>query len=1003
MLNKLTGSPNWTLGVLGGCFILLIATLFLADLNSRHQAAVDGAKHSARNFAEVLAEYTARTFDGVDRALREVELVRQQKASGQYASDQMVGDALRHLQQTSPLLVAVGWTNAAGEAQASSDLHDRLRANIADAAYFTAQLNNRDGKLFIAPPFHSLLADKWLLAASRRMSNADGSFAGIVNARLDQSYFSSVFRAIRPGKNGSVVLLHRAGSLLAREPFVRSAIGKSFPDHPLLKLQAQADAGSYEARSPVDGAERIGAFKAVADLPLVVAVTYDRSEVLGPWRKHLYTFGSMTLLVIVIILLGTRHLMRQTRTLAEKSDLLELTLDNTPQGLCMFDAAARISVCNQKYVQMYNLSPDVVRPGCTLRKLIHHRKERGLLSQDPEQYYRGILASLADGKTTSSRLETRDGRVIHVINRPMSGGGWVTTHEDISDQRKAELELEETRNFLKTVIDHVPAAIFVKRAQDLRYVLVNSTGEKFLGLQAAQVLGRSAHEIFTKEQADALLARDKALLEVGHQRFDNEHPLHLNTGGVQHITTERLVVRGGDGQPKYLLGVIVDITEQKRTEAQIAFMAHHDLLTGLANRALFMERIEEASARLRRWGEPFTVFVLDLDRFKNVNDSLGHPAGDAMLKEIAARLKPLLRETDVLARLGGDEFAVIQVGKESPRERAVALAKKIVDAITQPHEINGNRVSIGTSIGIAMAPTHGSDPDELIKKADLALYRTKSHGRNGYCFFDPQMTKDADVRQQLENDLRDALVHNQLEIHYQPIVDVKTLKPCGAEALVRWRHPERGLVFPDQFIPLAEETGLIIPLGEWMLQKACADAVGWPAGIKVSVNLSPAQFVKGNLFDVILCALVESGLPPERLELEITESVLLEGDADLPNVIRQLKNIGVSVALDDFGTGYSSLKYLTVFQFDKIKIDKSFTQNMTKRAECAAIVSSVLTLAYGLSIATTAEGVETQEQLKLLRIAGVHSVQGYLFGRPCPLSELDLSRVYLERPAENAA
>jgi diguanylate cyclase (GGDEF)-like protein/PAS domain S-box-containing protein len=1002
-LNKLTGSPNYTLGILAGFFILLIGTLFFADLRSRHQAAIDGAKQSALNFAEILAEHTARTFDGVDRALREVEIVRRQKESGRYASDQMVGDALRHLQQASPLLVAVGWTNAAGEMQANSYDFDQPRANIAEAPHFVAQLNKRDGKLFVSAPFHSLLADKWLLAASRRLNNADGTFAGIVNARIDQSYFSSIFRSIHLGKNGSVMLLHRDGQILVREPFIRGAVGKSVVDRSLLGLLPVADAGSYEARSPYDGVDRIGAYKAVPDLPVVVAVTYDRAEVLVPWRKHLYTFGSMTALVIAIILFGTRHLMRQTRKLAEETDLLELSLGNTPQGLCMFDKSARISVCNQNYLQMYNLSPEVVRPGCTLRQLIHHRKEVGLLTQDPEQYYREILAAVAEGKTTSSRVETRDGRVIHVINRPIQGGGWVTTHEDISEQRKAVRELEETRNFFKTVIDHVPAAIFVKRAQDFSYVLINGAAEKFFGLQADQVIGKSAHDFFRKEDADVLLARDKELLKTGHQRFDDDRPIHVNSGAMRHITTERLIVRGADGQPKYLLAVVVDITEQKRTEAQIAFMAHHDLLTGLANRALFMKKIEEAGARLRRSGEAFTVLILDLDRFKNVNDSLGHPAGDALLKKIAQRLRPLLRETDVLSRIGGDEFAIIQVGEASPRERAIALASKIVDVITQPHEISGNRVSIGTSIGIAMAPKDGSDPDELIKKADLALYRAKSQGRNGYCFFDLQITKDADARRQMENDLRRALARNELELHYQPIIDVKTRKPCGAEALVRWRHPERGYIFPDQFIPLAEETGLIIPLGQWVLQRACADAAAWPADIKLAVNLSPVQFVKGNLFDVILGALAASGLPPQRLELEITESVLLEGDADVPAVIGQLKNIGVSIALDDFGTGYSSLKYLTVFQFDKIKIDKSFTQNITERPECAAIVSSVLTLAYGLNIATTAEGVETEEQFRLLRIAGVHSVQGYLFGRPCPLSELDLLRVYLDRPAEDAA
>jgi EAL domain-containing protein (putative c-di-GMP-specific phosphodiesterase class I) len=278
-----------------------------------------------------------------------------------------------------------------------------------------------------------------------------------------------------------------------------------------------------------------------------------------------------------------------------------------------------------------------------------------------------------------------------------------------------------------------------------------------------------------------------------------------------------------------------------------------------------------------------------------------------------------------------------------------------------------------------------------MKKADLALYRTKSDGRNGYRFFDPQMTADADALHQLENDLREAIARGELEVHYQPVFDGKTRQPVGAEALVRWRHPQRGFIPPDQFIPLAEETGLIIPLGEWVLQRACSDAASWPSHIKVAVNLSIVQFRKSNLLDVILCTLIESGLPPERLELEITESVLVANELDILAVIRHLKNLGVSIALDDFGTGYSSLSYLTKFPFDKIKIDKSFTQNMTKRAECRAIVSSVRALGHGLNIVTTAEGVETEQQFEMLRAAGVNQVQGYLLARPCPADQLEFA------------
>jgi diguanylate cyclase (GGDEF)-like protein len=374
--------------------------------------------------------------------------------------------------------------------------------------------------------------------------------------------------------------------------------------------------------------------------------------------------------------------------------------------------------------------------------------------------------------------------------------------------------------------------------------------------------------------------------------------------------------------------------------------------------------------------------MLDLDGFKDINDSLGHPAGDALLKEMAVRLKSTLRVTDVLARFGGDEFAIIQTGEDNLRIGAVALAVRLLEVVSQPLDLNGNKVNVATSIGIALAPEDGIEPDELLKKADLALYRTKSEGRNGFNFFDAAMTVDADARYRLRNEIRDGIARREFELHYQPVFDVRTRAPCGVEALIRWRHPTKGLLSPDSFIPIAEESGLIVPLGQWILERACTDAASWPEHIKVAVNLSAVQFRKGNLFDVILCALVESGLAPERLELEITESVLLENEADYRVMLQQLKNIGVTIVLDDFGQGYSSLGYITRFPVDRIKIDKAFTQGLSLRPECTAIVSSVLTLARGLDITTTAEGVETEEQFELLRVAGVDVVQGYLLGRP---------------------
>jgi diguanylate cyclase (GGDEF)-like protein len=407
-----------------------------------------------------------------------------------------------------------------------------------------------------------------------------------------------------------------------------------------------------------------------------------------------------------------------------------------------------------------------------------------------------------------------------------------------------------------------------------------------------------------------------------------------------------------------------------------------------------MEKIEEAVARHRRRGDPFAVLLLDLDRFKHVNDTLGHAVGDALLRETAARLKASLRETDVLARLGGDEFAIVQDRDNNQREAASALADRITEVISRPFNIEGNEVNIATSIGIALAPEHAANSDSLMKMADLALYRAKSAGRNGYRFFDPEMSLAASARHELESELRRAIQQDELELHYQPIIDTKTSVICGAEALIRWRHPTKGIILPDQFIPLAEETGMITQIGEWLLQTACAEAASWPKEIKVAVNLSAVQFRKNNLVDVVICALAQSGLSPERLELEITETALIESATECLPVLHQFKNLGIAVALDDFGTGYSSLSQLMMFPFNKIKVDKSFTQNLTKRTECAAIIAATLTLARSLDIATTAEGVETAEQYRLLRLAGVTSLQGFLFQPPCPSAQIDFHSAY---------
>jgi diguanylate cyclase (GGDEF)-like protein len=446
-----------------------------------------------------------------------------------------------------------------------------------------------------------------------------------------------------------------------------------------------------------------------------------------------------------------------------------------------------------------------------------------------------------------------------------------------------------------------------------------------------------------------------------------------------------------------------DITAQKQAETQVAYLARHDVLTDLCNRAVLRERMEESLNRLRRGGSPFALFILDLDFFKAVNDSLGHPVGDGLLKVVAQRLEACVRETDTVARLGGDEFAILTATDGDQRDAATTTADTLLEAVSASYAFDGHRLDIATSIGIALAPEHGADVDQLLKSADLALYKAKLGGRNTYRVFEAAMGADADARRALEIDLRQALTRDEFELYYHPIVDIRTNEIANVEALIRWLQPERGQVAPADFIPLAEENGLINPIGEWVLRRACADAAFWPPQLKVDVNLSPVQFRRGHLVDTISRILAKSGLAPERLMLEVTESVLMQGTTENFETLHQLRKLGISIVLDDFGTGYSSLSYLRLFPFDQIKIDRSFVSELSSNADCAAIVSAVASLGRSLNIDTVAEGVETEEQLVLVRAAGCTHAQGFLFGRPCPVPKLDFGRLVPRKQEGEAA
>ncbi len=983
-----------------------------------HERAYEGAVRQGNNLTRVLEEYVERIVLQSDNVL--LALRRDYQRSPQ---DFDLVKWAKGTQFHDKLTANIGITDDKGYVVLSSRKRLPAPVYVGERQPFTFQRDNfASDRLFISEPVVGNVSMEPSIQLTRPINNPDGTFAGTVAIALDIAELERFFGSLDLGDSGIVSLVNSDGVILVRGgpvPESRGYIGTRVSNSPIFGELRKASPGSFwntsASRAQFEGVKRLISYRVLSNLPLVAVIGRAETTIFqqadASFRKYLLIGTILTLAVLMAVILAARRqaqmlstsdeLRRSKQSLESSNRLLNRALTNMTHGLCMFDKAGRLVICNERYGAMYGLAPERIKPGVTIRAILEARVAAGMSPEDAEAYIRTRLEEVSRDTPWTSENELRDGSVYAISYQPMPEGGWVGTHVDVTEQRRAQRALDETKHFLDCIIENIPVSVVVKDATTRKYILVNRAFENHIELPRSEILGRGVFEIFRPIDAEFMDRTDTESTYAGNENYYREYEVERPGGGQRIQATRRIVVRDDRGESKYLIAVIDDITERKRAEHRIAYLAHHDGLTGLANRTALLQKIEEAGARWRELGEPFSVLLLDLDRFKQVNDSLGHLAGDRLLTEVAARLKTVLRETDVLARLGGDEFAIIQAGNAEPREAAAALAGRIIEAIGRPFAIDGGEITIGTSIGIALASEH--EGDELLKMADLALYRTKSTGRNGYCFFDPQMSAIATARQEVESDLRRALQQKEFELHYQPIIEGKTGKICGAEALIRWRHPTKGLIYPDAFIPIAEETGLIAQMGDWVLRAACAEAARWPENVRIAVNLSVMQFKKPNLADAVLLALAEAGLPPERLELEITETALIESAAECLPALRQFKNLGITIVLDDFGTGYSSLSQLAVFPFDKIKIDKSFTQNMTKRSECAAIISATLTLAQTLDIATTAEGVETVDQYRILRLAGVTSLHGYLFKRPVPAREIDFNARYSSGIVEDAA
>ncbi len=714
--------------------------------------------------------------------------------------------------------------------------------------------------------------------------------------------------------------------------------------------------------------------------------TLTRISRVGEGRTHRIVVQPMAAGGWVSTIEDITEQQRAETLMSEQKMQLDTALNNMTQGLNLFDAEGRLVVCNERYLQMYGLSADVVKPGSTVRELVRARVASGsFFSVDPEAYANELIDHMTHKRTaTTSEFETPDGRVIAKFSQPTPNGGWVVTHEDITERRRAEKERDRSQAFATTVIENVPATIVVKDARTLRYALVNRAGEKYFGIPRESMIGKLSEDVFEPATAKLIAEHDRTLLRTGESQFYDEHPTTTPGTGPRIVTTARTPIRDEQGEMAYLLTVIEDRTNRKRAEAQVAHMAFHDTLTDLPNRAAFNECLGSTTEAASRDGNSFVLMSIDIDRFKEVNDVFGHAIGDGLLRQISRRLQSAAGGAFV-ARLGGDEFTVISTDGEQPAA-AEALAEQILTVMAAEFEIDGHQVRTGCSIGISIFPADGKDAAELVANADAALYRAKEEGRSAYRFFEPAMDERLRDRRALQQDLQSAIERDELALHYQPQARIGG-EIIGFEALVRWKHPSRGTVAPGAFIPMAEESGLIVPMGEWILREACREAASWAKPLQIGINLSPVQFRHGDLVAMVHTVLLETGLPPQRLELEITEGVLIGDFSRAVSILRRLKALGVRIAMDDFGTGYSSLSYLQAFPFDKIKIDRAFISNLESNPQSATIIRAVIGLGRGLGLPVLAEGVETEAQLAFLANESCDEVQGYLIGRPMPIDE----------------
>ena len=678
-----------------------------------------------------------------------------------------------------------------------------------------------------------------------------------------------------------------------------------------------------------------------------------------------------------------------SRQLASTKQFLESVLENVPvcvaaknieDGRYIFANRAfeRFSRFSREYI-IGKRADEIFRPN-TAASI--EAADRAALDSPHGQYSNEFVVERGSKRRVlaSNRVIARNDR-----NEPEF---LIALFDDVTERQSLSQELERTKRFLELVVDNIPVSLIVERVSDGKYLLANRGAETILNRSREEATGLTAADIFNPREAKLIIARDEAAIKK-RGLVTEEHPISTKDG-LRLFLTRRVTVLNDAGEPQYLIKTHEDVTDRRQTESRMAHMAYHDGLTDLPNRAAFLQALTQMIEACSGSDEEFAVLSIDLDGLKEINDVFGHATGDKLLIEVARRLQASARG-GVVARLSGDEFGLIIDGKQPVA--GMLLAEQLAEILAREFIIEGKSVRTGITTGISIFPHNGTDAASLLANAGAALFRAKAKSRGTISIYEPEMDQQIRDRRVLHQELSTAIKNSELSLYYQPLAlsrqVVGDAEVVGFEALARWRHPVRGFVQPSDFIPLAEESGLIVEMGAWILREACREAASWPVPLQIGVNLSPAQFAHGDVVSLVHSILLETGLSPGRLELEITEGVLIEDFDRGLALLRRLKGLGVRISMDDFGSGYSSLSYLQAFPFDKIKIDRAFVMNLGRNPQSAAIIRAVIGLGHGMEMSIVAEGVETQEQLNFLAEQGCDVVQGYLIGRPLPIGQYD--------------